>query len=105
MKKLNLLLLLAILFTTTYAQKAMSKMQALRKEKLSKAVKFIEEAYQNSSTSNDVKMYNYRGDIYFEIHSNENYNSLYDSLFNTGIIASSPECAKSWESLAKTSKI
>ena len=84
MKKLNLLLLLAILFTTTYAQKSnvQNAEKALRKEKLSKAVKFIEEAYQNSSTSNDVKMYNYRGDIYFEIHSNENYNSLYDSLFN-----------------------
>ncbi len=105
MKKLNLLLLLVILFTTTYAQKSnvQNAEKALRKEKLSDAVKFIEEAYQNSSTSNDVKMHNYRGDIYFEIHSNENYNNLYDSLFNSGIIASL-ECAKSWESLAKHPK-
>ena len=63
MKKLNLLLLLAILFTTTYAQKSnvQNAEKALRKEKLSNAVKFIEEAYQNSSTSNDVKMHKVMG--------------------------------------------
>ncbi|MGC6470855.1 MAG: tetratricopeptide repeat protein [Flavobacteriales bacterium] len=67
-------------FATAFAQKSnvQNAFRALEKEKIDEAVEYIELAASNSSTSNDVKMYNYRGKIYYEIHSNENYKSMDD---------------------------
>ena len=46
-----------------YAQKnnVQNAFRAFEKEKIEEAVEYIELAASNSSTSNDVKMHNYRG--------------------------------------------
>ena len=105
MKKLNLLLIITILSSIAFGQKSnvQNAEKALRKENLSDAIKYIELASENSSTSNDVKMHNYRGEIYFEININDSYASLKDSLIKSGETAAL-RCSKSWEALAKHPK-
>ena len=65
--------------------------KSLKKDKIPEAIEYIELAAKNESTSNDVKMHNYRGQIYFEVHSNSEYKSL-DEL---AIL----KCANSWQAL------
>lgn len=70
--------------------------RAFDKKNMVDAVKYIELAAANAGTANDVKMLNYRGEIYFEIHSNEEFRHL-DEL---AIL----KCANSWEALAQNPK-
>ena len=73
-----------------YAQKnnVQNAFRAFEKEKIEEAVEYIELAASNSSTSNDVKMHNYRGKIYYEIYSNETFKALDDKAIL--------KCAESW---------
>lgn len=76
---------------SVHAQKnnVQNAFRALEKENLQEAIKFIELAATNSSTSNDVKMHNYRGKIYYEVYSNEKFKSLDEKAIL--------KCANSWE--------
>lgn len=76
---------------SVYAQKnnVQNAFRALEKENLQEAIEFIELAAANSSTSNDVKMHNYRGKIYYEVYSNETFKSLDEKAIL--------KCANSWE--------
>ena len=65
--------------------------KALKKDKISEALEYIELAAKNESTSNDVKMHNYRGQIYFEVHSNSEYKSLDEMAIL--------KCANSWQAV------
>ena len=65
--------------------------KALEKKNIVEAVEYIELAAANSKTSDDVKMHNYRGKIYYEIYSNDEYKSL-DPI-------AIMKCANSWISL------
>ena len=91
-------LIFATWSTKIYAQKSnvQNAFRALEKENLQEAVKFIELAATNSSTSNDVKMHNYRGEIYFEIYSNDEFKSLDEMAIL--------KCANSWEIVYKHPK-
>ena len=75
---------------STYAQKnnVQNAYRAFEKKNMEEAIEYIELAAANSKTANDVKMHNYRGKIYYEIHSNENYKSL-DSM-------AIMKCTESW---------
>jgi len=70
MKK-NLLIttLLSIICITSFGQKhnIVNSSIALRNENYSDAKKYIDEAYNNISTANDNKMWNYRAPIYLQI--------------------------------------
>jgi len=69
-KKGILTLLVLILFTNNIsAQKhnIVNASIALRNEEYVDAKKYIDEAYQTESTSNDAKMWNYRSQIYLQI--------------------------------------
>lgn len=83
--------LFIILSTSVYGQKnnVQNAFRALEKNNLQEAVDYIELAAANTKTSNDVKMHNYRGKIYFEIYSNSEFSSI-DPM---AII----KCAESWE--------
>ena len=72
MKKISLLALAFIVSTVVFAQKSnvQNAFRALEKGNIAEAIEYIEKAAANSSTANDVKMYDYRGKIYFEVHSN-----------------------------------
>ncbi|MGC6428874.1 MAG: tetratricopeptide repeat protein [Flavobacteriales bacterium] len=98
MNKINLLILISFLSFNVFAQKSnvQNAYKALKKEKVSEAVEYIELAYNNESTSNDVKMLNYRGQIYFEVHSNSEFKSI-DKM---AIL----KCAESWLRLSKHPK-
>lgn len=74
----------------SYAQKnnVQNAFRAFEKENIEEALKYIELAASNSSTSNDVKMHNYRGKIYYEIYSNDAFKSLDDKAIL--------KCAQSW---------
>ena len=92
MKVLRIMFGLLIISSSisTYAQKnnVQNAYRAFEKKNLEEAIEYIELAAANSKTANDVKMHNYRGKIYYEIHSNENYNSL-DSM-------AIMKCTESW---------
>ena len=69
-KKGLLILLVLVLFTNlTFAQKhnVVNASIALRNEEYVDAKKYIDEAYETESTSNDAKMWNYRSQIYLQI--------------------------------------
>lgn len=70
--------------------------RAFDKKNMVDAIKFIELAAENASTANDVKMLNYRGEIYFEIHSNKEFRHLDEMAIL--------KCANSWEALAQNPK-
>lgn len=74
----------------SYAQKnnVQNAFRAFEKENMQEAVEYIELAASNSSTSNSVKMHNYRGKIYYEIYSNETFSSLDEKAIL--------KCAESW---------
>jgi tetratricopeptide (TPR) repeat protein len=71
--------------------------KSLKKDKIPEAIEYIELAAKNESTSNSVKMHNYRGQIYFEVHSNPEYRSL-DKM---AIL----KCANSWQSMYNHPKV
>ena len=85
-------LILALSFKVN-AQKSnvQNAYKALEKKNIEEAVEYIELAAANSKTANDVKMHNYRGKIYYEIYSNDDYKTL-DPI---AIL----KCADSWISL------
>ena len=85
-------LILALSFKVN-AQKSnvQNAYKALEKKNIEEAVEYIELAAANSKTANDVKMHNYRGKIYYEIYSNDDYKTL-DPI---AIL----KCANSWISL------
>ena len=91
LKNIACLLLLIISTHSSFAQKnnVQNAFRALEKKSMQEAVDYIELAASNSKTSNDVKMHNYRGKIYFEIYSNEEYNSIDPMAIY--------KCAESWE--------
>ena len=101
MKLLNIVFCILFVFTSynTYAQKSnvQNAYRALEKKKIEEAVEYIELAAANSKTANDVKMHNYRGKIYYEIYSNEDYKTL-DPI---AIL----KCANSWISLYNHPKV
>ena len=68
-KKVILTLVLAVITILTFAQKhnVVNASIALRNEEYSDAKKYIDEAYEAESTSNDPKMWNYRAPIYLQI--------------------------------------
>jgi tetratricopeptide (TPR) repeat protein len=68
-KKVILTLVLTVITTLTFAQKhnVVNASIALRNEEYSDAKKYIDEAYETESTSNDPKMWNYRAPIYLQI--------------------------------------
>jgi tetratricopeptide (TPR) repeat protein len=71
--------------------------KSLKKDKIPEAIEYIELASKNESTSNDVKMHNYRGQIFFEVHSNSEYKSL-DKM---AIL----KCANSWQAMYNHPKL
>ena len=71
--------------------------KSLKKDKIPEAIEYIELASKNESTSNDVKMHNYRGQIFFEVHSNSEYRSL-DKM---AIL----KCANSWQAMYNHPKV
>lgn len=71
--------------------------KSLKKDKIPEAIEYIELAAKNEATSNDVKMHNYRGLIYFEVHSNPEYRSL-DKM---AIL----KCANSWQAMYNHPKV
>jgi tetratricopeptide (TPR) repeat protein len=71
--------------------------KSLKKDKIPEAIEYIELASKNESTSNDVKMHNYRGQIFFEVHSNSEYKSL-DKM---AIL----KCANSWQAMYNHPKV
>ncbi len=101
MKLLNIVFCILFVFTSynTYAQKSnvQNAYRALEKKKIEEAVGYIELAAANSKTANDVKMHNYRGKIYYEIYSNDDYKTL-DPI---AIL----KCANSWISLYNHPKV
>ena len=68
-KKGILTLALATISIVTFAQKhnVVNASIALRNEEFVDAKKYIDEAYETESTSNDAKMWNYRSKIYLQI--------------------------------------
>ena len=98
---LNIVFCVLFVFTSynTYAQKSnvQNAYRALEKKKIEEAVEYIELAAANSKTANDVKMHNYRGKIYYEIYSNDDYKTL-DPI---AIL----KCANSWISLYNHPKV
>ena len=68
-KKGILTLVLTVITALTFAQKhnVVNASIALRNEEYSDAKKYIDEAYETESTSNDPKMWNYRAPIYLQI--------------------------------------
>ncbi len=68
-KKGILTLALATVSIVTFAQKhnIVNASIALRNEEFVDAKKYIDEAYETESTSNDAKMWNYRSKIYLQI--------------------------------------
>ena len=68
-KKGILTLVLAIITIVTFAQShnVVNASIALRNEEFSEAKKYIDEAFETESTSNDAKMWNYRAKIYIKI--------------------------------------
>ena len=98
MKKISLLALAFSVSTIVFAQKSnvQNAFRALEKGNIAEAIEFIEKAAVNTSTANDVKMHNYRGEIYFEVHSNTEYAHL-DAM-------AALKCAESWEAVAKHPK-
>ena len=71
--------------------------KSLKKDKIPEAIEYIELAAKNESTSNDVKMHNKRGQIFFEVHSNSEYRSL-DKM---AIL----KCANSWQAMYNHPKV
>ena len=86
-------LLIILSSVSAYAQKSnvQNAYRALEKKNIEEAVKYIELAAANSKTANEVKMHNYRGKIYYEIYSNEEFKSLDPVAIM--------KCANSWISL------
>lgn len=68
-KKITLTLFSTLFCMIAIAQKhnIVNASIALRNEEYSDAKKYIDEAYQNESTSNEAKMWNYRAPIYLQI--------------------------------------
>jgi len=69
MKKTLLTLAIVAISVVTFAQKhnIVNASIALRNENFVEAKQYIDEAYNNESTSNEAKMWNYRSKIYLEI--------------------------------------
>ncbi len=95
MKLLKIIFCVLILASSFKVNAQKSNVQnaykALEKKNIEEAVEYIELAAANSKTANDVKMHNYRGKIYYEIYSNDDYKTL-DPI---AIL----KCANSWISL------
>ena len=98
MKKISVLALVFTVSTAVLAQKSnvQNAFRAKEKGNIAEAIEYIEKAAANSSTANDVKMHNYRGEIYFEVHSNVEHAHL-DAM-------AALKCAESWEAVAKHPK-
>ena len=69
MKRIFLTIIISALTIVTFAQKhnIVNASIALRNQNFVEAKQYIDEAYNNESTSNDAKMWNYRSKIYLEI--------------------------------------
>ena len=69
MKKIILTTLLLVITNLIFAQKhnIVNASIALRNENYAEAKKYIDEAYETESTSNEPKMWNYRAPIYLQI--------------------------------------
>ncbi len=74
MKKILLTVVIAAISVVTFAQKhnIVNASIALRNENFIEAKQYIDEAYNNESTSNEAKMWNYRSKIYLEIAKQHN---------------------------------
>ena len=68
-KKGILTLVFAVITIVTFAQKhnVVNASIALRNDEFSEAKKYIDEAFETESTSNEAKMWNYRSKIYLKI--------------------------------------
>jgi tetratricopeptide (TPR) repeat protein len=93
LKQIALSLCVALLSLQAVAQKknVQNAYRSLDKGAIAEAKEYIDLAAENASTSNDVKMHNYRGEIYFEIHAQAEHRAL-DPL---AIL----KCAESWEAV------
>ena len=80
MKELKIIVCILIISSSVsvFAQKnnVQNAFKAFENKKIEEAIEYIELAANNPKTSNDVKMHNYRGKIYYEIYSNTDFNSL-----------------------------
>ena len=76
--KYFILFLIATLSLESFSQSAnvQSAANALRKNEIAEAKKWIDLAAENESTSNDHKMWYYRGKIYIQIHTDEKFRAL-----------------------------
>ena len=92
MKELKIIVCILIISSSVsvFAQKnnVQNAFKAFENKKIEEAIEYIELAANNPKTSNDVKMHNYRGKIYYEIYSNTDFNSL-DPM-------AALKCAESW---------
>ena len=84
MKKTILFLLISIIPTIGFSQKKniQNAFNSFRQEKFAEAKHFIDLAYNNESTSNEPKMWNYRAKIYLEImqkHTDIDANAVFSA--------------------------
>jgi tetratricopeptide (TPR) repeat protein len=84
MKKIILILLVSIISTIGFSQSknVQNAFNSFRQEKFAEAKHFIDLAYNNESTSNDPKMWNYRAKIYLEImqkHTDIDANAVFSA--------------------------
>ena len=84
MKKIILILLVSIISTIGFSQSknVQNSFNSFRQEKFAEAKHFIDLAYNNESTSNDPKMWNYRAKIYLEImqkHTDIDANAVFSA--------------------------
>lgn len=84
MKKTILFLLISIISTIGFSQKknVQNAFNSFRQEKFAEAKHFIDLAYNNESTSNEPKMWNYRAKIYLEImqkHTDIDANAVFSA--------------------------
>ena len=84
MKKIILILLVSIISTIGFSQSknVQNAFNSFRQEKFAEAKHFIDLAYNNESTSNEPKMWNYRAKIYLEImqkHTDIDANAVFSA--------------------------
>lgn len=97
-KKYLLIVLFISISLSVFAQKknVQNAIDAMKDDNIEEAIKFIELAASNPSSSDYYKTHDKRGEIYFEVHSNGEHNK-FDKM-------AALKCAESYEALANHPK-
>ena len=93
-KKYLLIVLFVSISLSVFAQKknVQNAIDAMKDDNIEEAIKFIELAASNPSSSDYYKTHDKRGEIYFEVYSNGEYKQ-FDKM-------AALKCAESYEALA-----